>query len=800
MTSSATTTRPTPPPPVFGAIPAELQDREQWVNWRYEHRDGGWTKPPVNAATGQCADNTDPATWGAYRDVVVAYREGGFDGIGYVFSVDDPYCGIDLDDCIDADGTIEPWAAEIICGLDSYAEVSPSGRGVKIFLRGALPGGKGRKANKQGPKGTGAVEVYDRRRYFTVTGHRLDGTPATIEERDEQLAALYQRLFSKAKAKPPQQRSRKAAGQTAPGALGFPGSDDELLDAIARSRSGEKFEALWSGDTSAHGGDDSAADLALCNLLAWWCGPDPARIDAMFRRSGLHRDKWDERHGEKTYGQMTISKALEGRTEFYSAEARPTAKIPDPPVEPRPDADALVFDPRDPLTSAQKFRQLRYTAQNMAILYRHGDVFRAWDGRCYPVLPDSAVRAALYETLGQALRPMRDRHGKVVGFEPFRPNKKAVDDILDALRADAHLPAARQAPCWLTTGDSPPAAELLPMANGLLHLPTRKLYAATPAFWGHHALDFGYEPEAPEPVGLRRFLADLWPEDEEARDTLQEWFGYVLSTDTSQQKIGLIVGPRRSGKGTIARVLTGLLGPANVCGPTLASLGSNFGLQALIDKPLAIISDARLSSRSDQAVIAERLLTISGEDVLTIDRKYAAPWTGRLPTRLLILTNELPRLADASGAMAGRFIVLRLVRSFYGKEDIGLTARLLAELPAVLNWALDGLQRLRDRGFFVQPTSSEKAIADLEDLGSPVAAFMRDRCQVGAAHWIAKTDLFAAWRAWCEDEGREHPGTQASFGRDLLAAEPSLSPGQRRHEAGKRFRTYEGIRLNPEGA
>ena len=132
-----------------------------------------------------------------------------------------------------------------------------------------------------------------------------------------------------------------------------------------------------------------------------------------------------------------------------------------------------------------------------------------------------------------------------------------------------------------------------------------------------------------------------------------------MGGDTRQQKIFLFVGPRRGGKGTIGRVLTGLLGPHNVAAPTMAGLSTNFGLQPLIGKPLALVSDARLSGRADGQVGVERLLSISGEDSLTIDRKYRDPWTGRLSTRFLILTNELPRLSDSSGALASRFVAVR---------------------------------------------------------------------------------------------------------------------------------------------
>src|SRR5262249_49916718 len=154
-----------------------------------------------------------------------------------------------------------------------------------------------------------------------------------------------------------------------------------------------------------------------------------------------------------------------------------------------------------------------------------------------------------------------------------------------------------------------------------LHVPTRKLLPHTPDFFTLYALPYAFDANTPPPREWLRFLESIWENDGEAIATLQEIVGYLLTSDTRQQKIFLIVGPTRSGKGTIARVLTGLLGSKNVVAPTLASMATNFGLSPLIGKQLAIISDARLGARSDQQLIVERLLSISGEDSLTIDRK-----------------------------------------------------------------------------------------------------------------------------------------------------------------------------------
>jgi putative DNA primase/helicase len=224
----------------------------------------------------------------------------------------------------------------------------------------------------------------------------------------------------------------------------------------------------------------------------------------------------------------------------------------------------------------------------------------------------------------------------------------------------------------------------------------------------------------------------------------------------------LIVGPKRAGKGTIARVLTALIGPANVAGPTLSSLADRFGLAPLVGKPVAVISDARFSGRSaEQAVVVERLLSISGEDTLTFDRKNREHITTRLPTRFTILTNELPRLTDASAALPSRLLVLQLTRSWYGEEDTGLAQRLLQERAGIFRWAVDGLRRLRTRGRFVQPTSGADAAKRLVELSSPVTAFVQERCELGPDKTVNKRTLFDAWRGWCNDASgpipHDHP-------------------------------------------
>lgn len=455
--------------------------------------------------------------------------------------------------------------------------------------------------------------------------------------------------------------------------------------------------------------------------------------------------------------------------------------------------NAVVLDPSDPRPAARSFLERHYTFDGLPTLYEQSGVPHIWTGTYYREAEWPEIRAAIW---ADAEAAKRWDGGKEPRLVPYQPTSRKVSGIEDALKGLVHLSAERGAPCWLDDGIRPCPTELVPLQNGLLHVPTGVLYPHTPRFFSRNALSFRYEPgSVPEPLHFLRFLKELWPDDPESIAVLQEIIGYLLTPDTRQQKAFLIVGPKRSGKGTLARVLRALIGERNVCAPTLSGLATNFGEQPLIGKLLAIISDARLGGRADQAAIAERLLATTGEDTRTIDRKHLPPWTGRLPTRFLILTNELPRLSDTSGALASRFVVLTLERSFYGREDPHLTDRLLTELPGIFHWALDGLDRLNARGHFVNPAASEDAIREMEDLGSPISAFIRDRCTVEPGRSVECRAAFEAWRSWCQAEGRDHAGNAQTFGRDLRAAVPGLRVSNLR-VSGDRTRFYEGIDLS----
>lgn len=436
--------------------------------------------------------------------------------------------------------------------------------------------------------------------------------------------------------------------------------------------------------------------------------------------------------------------------------------------------------------------------------------FFEWRHGAYVALDDDEVRArvtgwARAEFIRVNERDLADwRANGGTGKMPtvIKVTQRLVADTLNALRSITMLTSDVRPPAWVDGVTGPAPRDVIALRNGLLDTATRRLLPPTPSFFTLNALDFDYAEDAPRPVLWHRFLTDIWSDeaapgvvDDDTIATLQEWFGYLIKADTSLQKMLFLIGPTRSGKGTTVRILGRLVGEQNLAGPTLGSLTGQFGLGPLYGKSVAVISDARLSGRADTSVIVERLLSITGEDVQTVDRKHLRQVDAKLGTRIVIASNELPKLNDASGALVNRMILIRFTKSFLGKEDPNLTDKLVAELPGILLWALDGLDRLRERGRFVQPPSSAELIQDMAELSSPISAFVRDRVVLDKTATTPIKEAFQEWKRWCEDHGRDHPGTEQSFGRELRAAVPTITCSNIRGEIGGRYRVYRGIRL-----
>lgn len=285
-------------------IPDDLKQLRQWVVWKRETRKGKLTKVPYQP-TGQHAKSDDPQTWADFQTCLDALPN--YDGLGVMFA--NGLMGVDLDHHVDERSNLSDFAREIVATLPTYWELSPSGGGLHALCYGTLPTG-GRKSSKHG------LEMYCEGRYFTVTGNHLDGTPSTVKRLNGELAQVHARVFGVKSAETPTTTPTKPTNL----------DDRQVIERAMLADNGGKFLDLWTGSTTRHNGDHSSADLALCEILAFWTGRDAGRIDSLFRQSGLMRPKWDERHSNTgaTYGQMTIDKAIALTSKVYD---------PTPPVQ-----------------------------------------------------------------------------------------------------------------------------------------------------------------------------------------------------------------------------------------------------------------------------------------------------------------------------------------------------------------------------------------------------------------------------------------------------------------------------------
>ena len=461
--------------------------------------------------------------------------------------------------------------------------------------------------------------------------------------------------------------------------------------------------------------------------------------------------------------------------------------------------DERVFDPFNYPEIASALWRLKFGGPDNSTLRKWNGEWYEYGGTHYEELDDDTLGVKVHRFLANSKRPApRPTDPKAPTPPPvaFKPKKGAIDETLVALRSLTHL-RTETAPAWDTRARRDPvfaglaAADIVSLGNGLFHLPTRTLLPHTPALFSLNTLPFDYDPDATCSEWLQ-FLQNIWDDDQEMKDTLQDVFGYLLTNDTSLHKIPFIVGAKRGGKGTIGRVIEGLIGRSNVAGPTLQSLSTQFGLAPLIGKQVAIIGDGRSGGRDIQVTV-ERLLMISGGDKISIDRKNREAWDGRLSARIVVMSNELLMLPDSSGALASRMLLLKLTKSFLGQEDVGIGGRILAQLPGVFNWALAGRDRLLSRGHFIQPAQSMGEVDSLRLLNSPVTAFVEEQCELGTEFTASKHALYQAYSQYCQTEGR-HVEPKAVLMKSLFSAYPSIKAARVRAE-GSREQRIAGLRL-----
>lgn len=476
-------------------------------------------------------------------------------------------------------------------------------------------------------------------------------------------------------------------------------------------------------------------------------------------------------------------------------------RVPDDAGEDE-DGGVVLAHPSQPIKVARQLLTRWYHPDRSRLGFWKGD-WQEWRETCWNVLDEQDLRSEITLILERAVW-LKQEKGQPVQRIPWNPTPPTVSHVLRMLADVVTIKDEVEDGTWLDGGEHPEA--VIPTRNGLLEYRAGQLHAHTPRYFSHYSLPFDYDPEARSARWEDDFLSTVWPDDEGSKTVLQEWFGYTVSGHADLEKMLYITGPRRSGKGTIADTLGALMGGTkNVAAPMLNDLTKSFGLQSLLGKPLAIVADARNSKNLDIQMVTQVLLAITGRDAIDIDRKHKPAMSVRLPTRFVLMSNEMINFKDASHAITGRMIPLQTEISFFGREDKQLKLDVVKPeaLPGVLNWAIAGLLRLEEQGKFTEPESTRELRASIEDDASPVDAFIDAMITIDPDGEMVCDDGTRAWDVW---NGKDlysaayaiDRRTETTFWTSMktaLAARGVKITKVRRSTGGKRCYSYVGIRF-----
>lgn len=456
----------------------------------------------------------------------------------------------------------------------------------------------------------------------------------------------------------------------------------------------------------------------------------------------------------------------------------------------------LILSRVTPRESAELFRE-----REMPTLINQQGEWLLYRGGAYYEIEHATIHANVSTFLENAcVLNINKKTGKPQGVLKFNPKQRDVSEVLDALKAISHRDRdALAPPCFLDGAGE--LADLDPKkfvscGNGLLYLPTRALYPATSNYFTRTVLPLDFDPSAPEPMQWLEFLAEVTGGRQHLIDLMQEIIGYLLSGETRMQRVFFFVGNPRAGKGTVLRIVNALLGgERNVTSPTIQDLAGRFGYAPLIGKTLAQITDMDCENASKLGVAANRINAISGEDAISADRKNnPVMWEGHLRCRIVLAGNHLPNFRSHTGAMAARLLILPFEQSFEGREDYGLTDKLESELPGIMNWALEGLDRLNERGRFAEPEESKALKRELIYKSNSVLGFVNEWCIVDPGAEIEKTILLSAYNDYAAALGK--PNLSANTFAEYLreATQYKIEP-RRPTIRGERTYTFAGIKL-----
>lgn len=686
----------------FNKIPTELKALPQWILWRKEKKDGKATKIPYQV-TGERAQANNRCTWSTFATAVKFYLEGDYDGIGFVFSRQDNYIGIDIDKCV-VDGKTNAFSTEIIDTLDSYTEFSPSGKGIHIIIKGSLPQsvlGTGRKNTKHG------LEIYSYGRFFTFTGNRENSND--VYDRTEELAEVFEQYFDDSDI---QGRVNLADFEKDEIKI----SNEALWERMFRSKKGDDIRSLFNGNVK--NGDHSGSDQSLCNYLAFWTGNSATRMDSMFRESGLMRDKWDVIHfrdTNETYGERTIANAI--------------SSTPTTILDNQDQFEEFSFDFREGHTTEvvedKPRRKFRLTELGNAerIAYEYGHVIKyvnemgwlIWDGKRWRM----DTRKEIERMTAKVLRGLykSEDEPEVKWARMCERRNIRMNSIKDLMPL---VPAQRE--------DFDKHEYLLNVENGVIDLKTGELSLHDRALMLTKMVNIEYKKEEDCP-NWKAFLESIFKDvegntDYELIDFIQKAIGYSLTSDISEQVMFFLYGGGRNGKSTFINTIKNVLG--------------DYAKQTNSDTFIKKKHDSGANNDIARLAGARFVSAVESEDGQQLSEALVKQITGGEPISARFLRQE--------------FFEFTPEFKVFFTTNHKLPEKLSMEMPGILNWAIQGCLKWQREGLR-EPKSIRVATNSYKEEMDIIEPFILDMCFLNPLAKIEAKELYTAYSRWCEDEG-----------------------------------------------
>lgn len=782
----------------YANVPKEMKDLRRWIGFKIEERDGKRTKVPYNAVTGLYGSSTNPNTWTSFKVAMMGCVKYDFNGIGFCLGKDDNdgsyICGVDLDNHGESD--FPAIAKDFIDTLNSYTEYSPSGKGIHIIVKGKKPEGRCRKAN---------IEMYESGRFFTVTGNTIKAVP--VREREEELKTLWEKYLKEEEVVvEPYEPDTFVFGNSAPRAFytyedsGAKLSDEEILDIIAKSDNSGDFFRLYNGDMSAYNNDHSRADAGLCQFLAFWTQCDRNQMDRMFRRSSLMRSKWDSKRGDKTYGEMTIDRAISKQKEVYHPQIKKDVnvavshekKVNESTIIKSP-TDMIEFDEKnDPIIDTNNLIFKHYPLNDTGNAERFydyfGDLFKYneddkrfmfWTGKTWARGMGSFVRKyanKLIEILNTEVRQTEQRLD-----EAIRKGEESKDDV-DMLKGLLKAQIDNVKRVSNSTGKNAMITELqslhdIPVKNkdfdrqeeylntdsGIVNLFTGEVYPFDRRYMLSRNTNCGVSFE--EPKTWIKFLNDIFKRDNENEtqeiiEFVQMALGESLTGRTNKDNMFILYGSGSNGKSTFIKVFSDCMGDytTSMSSEMLVSKGNasvqskEFSLDALAGKRAITTSETAEGQKLDEVYFKQML---SGEKI-TAQKKFGDSYDF-LPTfNPWMSTNNKPIIRATDDGTWRRLRFIPFLNKFKGaNKDVSMPKKLAAEKAQILGWMIKGSVKLHNEysDNLPSPRCLDIALADYKKELDVIMAFLDDMTLPNPEMEINTQTLYREYKNWCKENG-----------------------------------------------